>query len=87
MPFLLLLSALLTALTGVVGGVRPVEISAHCPLAAAQTQCLAVAAAPFVAGHLHLLGGFGANASFALAEAIPAPLSAAPRLYLDRPRA
>ena len=87
MPFLLLLSALLTALTGVVSGVRPVEISAHCPLAAAQTQRLAVAAAPFVAAHRHLLGAFGPNASFALAQAIPALLSAAPRLYLDRPRA
>lgn len=87
MPFLLLLSALLTALTGVVGGVRPVEISAQCPLAAAQTQVLAVAVAPFVMGHRHLLGAFGLNDSFALADSRPALLSTTPRLYLDRPRA
>lgn len=87
MPFLLLLSALLTALTGVVSGVRPVEISAQCPLAAAQTQRLAVAAAPFVAGHVHLLGAFGSNARFALVEALPAMTAVATRLYLDRPRA
>lgn len=87
MPFLLLLSALLTALTGVVSGVRPVEISAQCPLAAAQTQRLAVAVAPFVIGHRHLLGAFGLTDSFAVADSRPAPLSAAPRLYRDRPRA
>ncbi|WP_010186096.1 hypothetical protein [Sphingomonas sp. PAMC 26605] len=87
MPFLLLLSALLTALTGVVSGVRPVEISAQCPLATAGIQRLAVTVAPFVMGHRHLLGAFGLNDSFALAASLPALLSAAPRLYLDRPRA
>ncbi|MGY2732892.1 hypothetical protein [Sphingomonas sp. UYP23] len=87
MPFLLLLSALLTALTGVVSGVRPVEISAQCPSAVAGIQRLAVAVAPFVIGHRHLLGAFGLNDSFAVADALPAMRPSVSRLYLDRPRA
>jgi hypothetical protein len=87
MPFLLLLSALLTALTGVVSGVRPVEISAQCPSAVASGQRFVVAAVRSVAGHTHLLDGFGAVASFAVGTHVAAISAAAPRLYLDRPRA
>lgn len=87
MPFLLLLSALLTALTGVVSGARPVEISAQCPLTAAQSQRFVAAIVPLLAGHAHLLGAFGVTSAFATADPMPAMSAAAPRLYLDRPRA
>lgn len=87
MPFLLLLSALLTALTGAVTGVRAVEISAQRPALAADVRRVIVAAAPSLSGHAHLLGAFGARTAFATIGAGPAPLAAAPRLYLDRPRA
>ncbi|MEG3177493.1 hypothetical protein U1872_14720 [Sphingomonas sp. RB3P16] len=87
MPFLLLLSALLTALTGAVTGVRSVEISTQCPAAAVDAHRIVAAAGPILAGHLHLLGTFGVTASFALDAAAPIVRIAAPRFYLDRPRA
>lgn len=87
MPFLLLLSALLTALTGVVTGVRPLEISAHCPAAATSVDAAAVVTIPSVAGHVHLLGTFGGVPSFALGAAVSVMRTCAPRLYLDRLRA
>jgi hypothetical protein len=87
MPFLLLLSALLTALTGAMTGVRPVEISAQRALLATDVHRVAVAAVPIASGHAHLLGAFGTAETFALIRVVPAALVAAPRLYLDRPRA
>jgi hypothetical protein len=85
MPFLLLLSALLTALTGAVTGVRPnaVQIAR---LARPAEAVRAVAAAPLAAGHRHLIGDFDLRAAFAPAR-IAVALVAAPRLYLDRLRA
>jgi len=87
MPFLLLLSALLTALTGVVSGVRAVEIITQCPSAVTSGQRFVVATVRAVAGHTHLLNGFGTVASFAAGTPVVAISAAAPRLYLDRPRA
>ena len=87
MPFLLLLSALLTALTGAVTGVRAVEISAQRPSLAAGVQQVAILSAQAVGGHAHLLGAFGIAAAFAVSGVARPAAPAAPRLYLDRPRA
>jgi len=39
-----------------------------------------------VAGHLHLAGGFAETQVFSVSS-LTLPVIAAPRLYLDRPRA
>ena len=87
MPFLLILSALLTALTGVMTGVRPVDVQIARQANAAAVVHAAIAAKPAVAGHAHLLGGFGVTQGFTLLRTTAALSLAAPRLYLDRPRA
>lgn len=84
MPLLLLLSALLTALTGAVAGVRPADVQIARPAPAAQVRRAATRAAPMRSGHAHLLGAFGAIATFVGMIAVPAFPA---RLYLDRPRA
>lgn len=86
MPFLLLLSALLTALTGAVVGVRPADVQIARRAHATPIQRATVVVALRSAGHAHLLGAFGIVSRFAVLH-IPAILVAAPRLYLDRLRA
>ncbi len=87
MNLLLLLSAIMTALTGVVGGVRPVEVAARHQVLAAEIERAATATAPRPAGHANLLGEFGTRPLFALLGSVSILTTAAPRLYLDRPRA
>ena len=87
MPFLLILSAILTALTGVVTGVRPVDVQIARPVQPSDVARVAVSAAPLASGHRHLLGGFDVRARFAVIAAAAVVLTTAPRLYLDRPRA
>lgn len=87
MNLLFVLSAILSALTGVVGGARPLEVAARHQAIATQVERIAVVAAPGNAGHAHLLGGFGAIAAFALRRTASVVPTTAPRLYLDRPRA
>jgi hypothetical protein len=87
MNLLLLLSAMMTALTGVAGGPRPVEVAARHQVLSAAVERAALAATPRASGHIHLLGDFGASALFALAGGTLIAMTAPPRLYLDRPRA
>lgn len=87
MEWLLFFSAILSALTGVVTGVRAPDVQVECQsVAAARAQVALPARVLRVAGHLHLAGGFGETAAFAL-QAVALPAVVPTRLYLDRPRA
>ena len=87
MEWLLFFSAILSALTGVVTGVRAPDVQVECQsVAAARTQVAVPAQVRRVAGHLHFAGGFGASEAFAL-RSVVLPVIAPARLYLDRPRA
>ena len=96
MPLLLLFSALLTALTGVVAGVRPIDmpVERHARASGAARQVAALAVSR-PAGHRHLLGALGESAPFSTRRAVAAMTTGctggctggctAPS-YLDRPR-
>lgn len=87
MEWLLFFSAILSALTGVVTGVRAPDLQVECQsVAAARAQVALPARVLRIAGHLHLASGFGETPVFALG-CLALPVIAAPRLYLDRPRA
>lgn len=85
MPLLLLLSAILTALTGVVTGVRPPDV--QIARAARPNAVARVVVAAAASGHRHLLDGFDARVPFAPVDAAIVVPTAPPRLYLNRPRA
>lgn len=87
MEWLLFFSAIFSALTGVVTGVRAPDVQVECQsVAASRTQVALPARIVRVAGHLHLIGGYGDTVGFAL-RALALPAIAPSRLYLDRPRA
>ena len=86
MPFLLLLSALLTALTGVVTGARPADVQIARHVGATRVAEVAAAARPLVAAHAHLTGGFGSTASFAVAGSGITRVVATLPLYIGRLR-
>lgn len=87
MPFLLLLSALLTALTGAMTGVRPLDVQIARPARTSDNAVVAAVAVRAAAGHRHLLGGIAMPVRFVVARVMAIVPAAAPRLYLDRPRA
>ena len=87
MPLLLILSAILTALTGVVTGARPVDVQIARQADSAAVVRAIAATKPATVGHAHMLEGFGASQPFATLSGSSAPSLAAPRLYLDRLRA
>jgi hypothetical protein len=87
MEWLLFFSAILSALTGVVTGVRAPDVQVECQsVAAARAQIALPARVLRIAGHLHLAGGFVETPVFSVSS-LTLPVIAAPRLYLDRPRA
>ncbi|WP_010164141.1 hypothetical protein [Sphingomonas sp. PAMC 26617] len=87
MEWLLFFSAILSALTGVVTGVRAPDMQVECQsIAAARAQVALPARVLRIAGHRHLAGGFGETPVFALSH-LTLPVIATARLYLDRPRA
>ncbi len=88
MELLLILSALLSTLTGVVTGTRAPALQVqNCAIAADTARVVAMAPLPPASGHRHLLGGFDGRARSRVVEAAAVVVTAAPRLYLDRPRA
>ena len=86
MPFLLLLSALLTALTGVVTGTRPADVQIARHIGSTAVAEVAAAARPSIAAHTNLAGGYGTITAFTLVGPDAPRITAAPRLYLARLR-
>lgn len=87
MEWLLFFSAILSALTGVVTGVRAPDVQVECQsVAAARAQVALPARVLRIAGHLHLASGFVEAPVFPLSS-LALPVIAPARLYLDRPRA
>ena len=88
MELLLFLSAILSALTGAISGVRAPEAQVHqAYVAGAQTAAAQAMPARAVRAHLALAGGWQSPAAsiFHNVHAGPALFAAIP-LYLDKPR-
>ena len=88
MELLLFLSALLSALTGAISGVRAPEAQVHqAYVAGAQTAAVQAMPARTVRAHLALAGGWQSPALVLLhsVHVGPALFAAIPR-YLDKPR-